>query len=267
LGHAGLERIVVVELVPEAVPAARLFGSTNRGVVDDPRVEVRVADARHFLAVSGRQFDVIVSDLFVPWESQTGYLYTVEHYRAAQRALRPGGLFCQWLPMFQLGPGEFELIADSFASVFPHITLWWAEQSPGVAVLGLVGTAEPLEFDRTAAARGLASVALEGKAAPGAKDPLLASGEEILSLLIGRWRVRHPDWLNTDEHPRVEFQAPAAHASNRKLSGQRLRDYFEERLVPLEDGVVLGDAGEKSRSRSIRLETQRRNLEGPRPSP
>ena len=55
-------------------------------MLDDPRVTVVVDDARHYLARTDLRFDVIVSDLFVPWESRTGYLYTVEHYRAARRS-------------------------------------------------------------------------------------------------------------------------------------------------------------------------------------
>ena len=39
--------------------------------------------------ISETRFDVIVSDLFVPWEGRTGYLYTVEHYRSARERLRP----------------------------------------------------------------------------------------------------------------------------------------------------------------------------------
>ena len=85
-----LRSITVVELIPEAVSAARYLEQTNRGLVDNPRVEIHVNDARRFLRGSGRKFDVIVSDLFVPWESHTGYLYTVEHYRVGRASLNSG---------------------------------------------------------------------------------------------------------------------------------------------------------------------------------
>src|SRR5439155_25371910 len=89
-------------------------------------------------------FDVIVCDLFVPWEGRAGYLYSVESYESARRRLKPGGLFCQWLALYQLGPEEFELIADSFASVFPSVTLWWGQLDGRHPILGLIGSDGPL---------------------------------------------------------------------------------------------------------------------------
>lgn len=99
-----VKRAVVVELIPEVVEASRLLSSANRGVVDHPKVEVRVDDARHYLGRTDRRFDVIVSDLFVPWESRAGYLYTFEFYETVRSRLKPGGLFCQWLALYQVGP-------------------------------------------------------------------------------------------------------------------------------------------------------------------
>jgi len=229
LSHPQLEQIVVVELIPEAVEAARLLHASNLGLVDHPRVTLQVEDARRYLQGTQRRFDVIVADLFVPWESQTGYLYTVEHFQAAQRALKPGGLFCQWLPLYQLGPADFELIADSFATVFPHTTLWWAEQHGSVAVLGLVGSQTPLDLARAAAAR--AALAQRDPRVP--LDPHLGSDPALAALRVGQWRVRRPDWLNTDERPRVEFSAPISHADNRKLRGRMLREYLAAVLSQL----------------------------------
>ncbi len=88
LAHRDVERVTVVELIPEVIEAARRFGPFNRNLLDDSRVTVVANDGRHFLAATDSRFDVIVSDIFVPWESQTGYLYTVEHYRVAQSPSR-----------------------------------------------------------------------------------------------------------------------------------------------------------------------------------
>ena len=60
-------------------------------------------DARNFLRATSERFDVIVADLFVPWQAGTGALYAREHFEAARAHLAPGGLFCQWLPLYQLG--------------------------------------------------------------------------------------------------------------------------------------------------------------------
>ncbi|MBE7465187.1 MAG: fused MFS/spermidine synthase [Planctomycetes bacterium] len=238
LSHDAPRGIVVAELIPEVVEAARLMHATNLGLVDHPRVTVAVEDGRRFLHGQTKRFDVIVSDLFVPWESQTGYLYTVEHYRAARRALKPGGLFCQWLALYQLGPDDFETIADSFASVFPHVTLWWAEPRLNVAVLGLVGSDRAPDLAQACAAR--ADLAARAQSVRG--DPHLGSDGTMRALFIGRWTPRRPDRLNTDEHPRVEFAAPVSHAEDRQLYDELLRAYIDEVLSKLPKPE---DAGEE----------------------
>ncbi|GMV80851.1 MAG: hypothetical protein AMXMBFR7_20350 [Planctomycetota bacterium] len=229
LSHDAPRGIVVAELIPEVVEAARLMHATNLGLVDHPRVTLAVEDGRRFLHGQTSRFDVIVSDLFVPWESQTGYLYTVEHYRAARRALKPGGLFCQWLALYQLGPDDFETIADSFASVFPHVTLWWAEPRLNVAVLGLVGSDRAPDLAQACSAR--AELAARAKSVR--DDPHLGSDRTLRALFIGRWTPRRPDRLNTDEHPRVEFAAPVSHAEDRQLYDEQLRAYIGEVLSKL----------------------------------
>ena len=72
VSHEQLESITIVELIPEVVDAARMLSAANFGIVDHPRTQVDIDDARHFLQNTDDDFDVIVADLFVPWESETG---------------------------------------------------------------------------------------------------------------------------------------------------------------------------------------------------
>ena len=234
LSYEQLKSITVCELIPEAVEAARGL-ETNRGLLNDPRVNIQIGDARKFLRDSGNQYDVIVSDLFVPWESHTGYLYTVEQYRAGLRALGEGGLFCQWLPLYQLGSDDFEIIANSFATVFPCTTLWWAELDTNRAVVGLIGSRAPLDFFETPAAQGKAG------SDPLAKkyDVELSTGNGILSLYLGDWQSSPSVALNTEEYPRIEFSAPIHHVNNSKLRGRRLENYFDYVLAELSSDNLL----------------------------
>ena len=52
---------------------------------------------------AGKTYDVIVGDLFLPWRRGTALLYTVEQFEAAKARLAPGGLFAQWMPLYQMG--------------------------------------------------------------------------------------------------------------------------------------------------------------------
>ena len=73
--HRETERIEIVELIADVTDAARELGERNDHVLDNDQVHVTTDDARHFLLGTDQRLDVIVSDLFVPWESETGYLY------------------------------------------------------------------------------------------------------------------------------------------------------------------------------------------------
>ena len=81
-----------------AALARRHFARWNGGLLDRPDVRLVVDDGRRHLGATGETFDVIVSDLFIPWHASAGNLYSLEMYRTVARRLAPGGLFCQWLP-------------------------------------------------------------------------------------------------------------------------------------------------------------------------
>lgn len=177
---------------------------------------------------------MIASDLFVPWESRTGYLYTAEFYEIVRRRLKPGGLFCQWLALYQLGPAEFELIADSFSSAFPHATIWWGQFDAQYPIVALVGSERPLAADPARLDEHLAAL----DAIPGGPDPDLRSRSDQPALYLGDWPRDPTRRLNTDEHPRLEFDAPVAHRGGRTLSGSGLREYYDRVLARLPSGGV-----------------------------
>src|SRR5690242_21413033 len=62
------------------------------------------------LRASHRQFGVIIGDLFVPWRRGEAAMLSRDHFEVVKRALAPGGIFCQWIPMFQLSEDEFNKI-------------------------------------------------------------------------------------------------------------------------------------------------------------
>ncbi len=155
-----LERIVVAELVPEVADAAALhFGEANAHVLDDPRVELVADDARTFLRRAPAQFDVIVGDLVVPWRAGEAALYTREHFAAAQRALRPGGLFCQWLPVYQLRETEFDAVVATFLDVFGEAIAWRGDFMAELPTVGLVGWNEGMALDPSSIDARVADIA------------------------------------------------------------------------------------------------------------
>lgn len=136
------EHVTALELVPEVAEAASAFFSDeNLNFSNRPGARIVLEDARNFLRGSREQFDVIIGDLVVPWRSGEGALYTLENFRAARDRLAPNGIFCAWLPMFQLGEEDFRMILRTFQVAFPgEVLLWRGDFSPTEPALALIGS-------------------------------------------------------------------------------------------------------------------------------
>ena len=241
--HQEVKRVTAVELIPEVVEAARELAEYNFNVVDHEKSRMVCDDGRHFLLATDEKFDVIVSDLFVPWESESGYLYTVEHYEVSAARLKEGGLFCQWLPLYQVGEAEFEAIANSFSSVFPAVTLWWGKLAGSRGpVIALVGKAGPVELDSEGTNRRIEQLGrLMGV------DPSIARADLVVDHFIGCWTVENaPEQviLNRDEYPIVEFSTPVSNRDRKLISGAVFEDYYQRVLagLPMEQVTVDGRA-------------------------
>jgi spermidine synthase len=140
--HPEVAELEVLELSPAVVRQARHFTAVNGGALDDARVRVALGDGRHTLAARRAAYDVITLEPLLPDSPFAVYLYTREFYAAARRALRSGGLVCQWVPPHALEPAVFEAVVGAFADSFPDASLWLfdtqlllvgAEQPPALA--------------------------------------------------------------------------------------------------------------------------------------
>ena len=92
LKHAAIGRIVVAELDAEVVRLTREhLPEVHGGAFDDPRVELVIGDAAHYVARAARaavQFDLVVFDLTPP-DSPAAGLYTPDFYAQLRRVMSP----------------------------------------------------------------------------------------------------------------------------------------------------------------------------------
>ncbi len=118
----GVERIVMVDIDGEVVEACKeLLPEMHQGAFDDPRVELIIDDAQHFIATTAEKWDAILSDLTDPIESGPAFpLFTQEHYQQVSQILSPRGIL-----VVQAGPlilPELYVhgrLANTVRSVFP----------------------------------------------------------------------------------------------------------------------------------------------------
>jgi len=125
IAYPEIERIVICEIEPLTVQAAgAYFEKENLGLLKDPRVEVIHDDARHFLASTREEFDIITSDPIHPWMEGAAALFTREYYELAKAHLKPGGVVAQWVPAYETDIETVRSELVTFFSVFPKGTVW-----------------------------------------------------------------------------------------------------------------------------------------------
>lgn len=222
--------VTVTELVPEVITAAAAyFGDEAFGLFTDPRAKVLARDGRNELRGRDETYDAIVADLFIPWRAGVGNLYSRDHYSTARERLRPGGVYVQWIPLYQVTEVELWTIVRTFLEVFPRVHVWRGDFFVDKPILALVGSvdAEPLSP---------AAIVGNGRHLRGGADlepaTFLAVTLPFYAGNLGTSRGIVPEGpIHTDDHPVIEYQAPISHRNARAghtdwFTGTELIDLF-----------------------------------------
>lgn len=251
-----VEELVVCEIIDDVIKLANAhFRPYVNGLFDDPRVRIYADDGRTCLSRSAARYDLIISDLFTPWKAGTGNLYTVETYRIGAERLRPGGLYVQWIPLYQVSEREFAIIARTMGEVFPHLTLWRGDLFPSRSIVALVGSLDRPHLDPQVIAQAAARAGASGEA-DGERDA------EFFEALLLRFYAGNLQGsalfadapVNSDSFPYVEYLAPQTHRQVRAGTGRFLTGSARQELyrrlaeaLPPEDDPYLALLDERQR--------------------
>jgi spermidine synthase len=199
------------------------------------------------------KYAMINADLFLPYRRGTGNLYSREHFQNARERLKPGGVFVQWLPLYQISGREFGIIARTMISVFPQVSLWRGNFQPGAEIAALVGHADAtplaasaldMEFEKRAAVEGATHHDMHHLRLPiNEQTVLLFYGGNVglaADLFAG-----YP--LNTDDRPVIEFGTPRSlHRPESEGKPQFLQhrfadlvDRLQQRTPPDKDPLLV----------------------------
>jgi spermidine synthase len=145
-----MERVDVVELEPIVLEIARQSRAVNQDVLNNPKVHLRIGDAREVLLTTSQTYDLIASEPSNPFRAGIASLFTQEYYQAARDRLTDDGFFLQWLQAYGVDATAVRTVYTTMASVFPSVETW---QTRGGDIV-LVGTKRPPVYDAaTIAAR------------------------------------------------------------------------------------------------------------------
>jgi spermidine synthase len=200
---ASVASIAVVELEPEIVEANRaLSGLRRKDPLADPRLRLRLNDARSALLLTRQRFDAIVSQPSHPWTAGAAHLFTREFFGLVSDRLTDDGVLVQWMGQQFVDEPLLRTLLATLRSVFPHVEVY--DPPPGGSLL-FVASKRPLDLAETGP-----------RAVAAAPEVWAAQGVfGVLDLLIARVqddqgvaRVAAGSPVNTDQRNRLQTGSP-----------------------------------------------------------
>jgi spermidine synthase len=222
-----MERVDAVELEPAILEVARQCADINERVLDNPKVRVHIDDAREVLLASKNSYDIIFSEPSNPYRAGISSLFSREFYQAAKKRLAPGGLFLQWLQVYEVDANTVRSVYATLNTEFAAVETWQTQSGD----LILVATDAPVRHDlermrarvtqepyRRALAATWSTSELEGVLSHFIAGPALAR-----ELARGK-----DELINTDDLSYVEFAfGRSVGRSNTGFSVEQLRSAGE----------------------------------------
>lgn len=225
--HPGLEELTLAEIEPGVVGAARTFGKYNNYVLDNPKLRIIFNDGRNFLMTTKDRFDVITADPIHPWTQGSGYLYTEEYFKIASAHLLPGGIMCQWLPIYELNIKDLRSVARTFSLHFKYTMAWLTQHD-----VELIGSNSPIIIDEQELQRRISHPAINddlNRVSMGSATDFLSyfvMGTEAMAA-FGNGGV-----INTDDNLYLEFSTPESVGINMMGNNSQVIARFREGILP-----------------------------------
>ena len=140
------ETIAEIEpLVPRVV--STYFAEHNFNVVNNPKVHVRIDDARHFVETTHEKFDAVTSDPLDPWVKGAAMLYTREFFEMVKERLNPGGVVTLFVQLYESNTDAVKSEIGTFLEAFPNGIVWGNTSEGKGYDLVLLGQVEPTTID------------------------------------------------------------------------------------------------------------------------
>ena len=119
-----IKRLDVVEISPEVYEASKIFYKQNNSYFTNPKTNVYIEDAKTFLQLTPRKYDIIISEPSNPWISGVGRLFTKEFFSDIKKKLNPKGILMQWFHRYEMSDKSSLVMLRTLRSEFKYIYMW-----------------------------------------------------------------------------------------------------------------------------------------------
>ena len=177
LKYSSMEEVVMVEIDEVVVDFCKEhLPLVHRGVFDDARLKVVIADGKKYVEDCQEQFDLMMLDLTDPFGPSEA-LYRVDFLEHCRRILGPEGVLSMHLGSPIMRPNVFQRVYSSLKTVFGVVR-------PYLVYVPLYGTMW-----------GMATASVQ-------TDPLALNSENVEERLKTR-KINHLQYYNGDTHQGV----------------------------------------------------------------
>jgi spermidine synthase len=235
----------ILEISPEIVEASEFFREENFDVLNNPKANLIIADARNYMLASHKKYDVIISEPSHSWVTGVSNLFTREFLQQSSKRLKKNGILAQWYHLYGVDRHSLKALLKSVSDVFPHYTLW----QPTAGDIVIISSNQPLKldyqqqllaFEEPDIKSDLARIGIHSMES--LMDHFTMSSKEARTLLLGQQ-------ANTDENPVVEFNGPKhlytatvddnVHMLFEALDGGEYRLPFDNLIRRYQDWIVV----------------------------
>ncbi len=205
--HDSPKVIDLVEIEERIIEASHFFDEWNNRPLEDPRIVMKVNDARNHLNLTpDGHYDLIIAEPSNPWLTGVSNLFTREYFEMGKSKLKKGGIWSQWIQIYGMDTGDLRSLLGTFSDTYPYVHLF---STISDADLVLVGSEEPLDMD-------LAKFQAQIDSNPKLKASLSEIGVNSATDILARYRLDRDKLQeladgvvrNTDDNMRVEYSAP-----------------------------------------------------------
>ena len=235
-----IERLDCVDIEPRVFDIVR--ADFDAAWLSDPRVRLIGDDGRNVVTCATDRYDIISIELGQLYRPGVATFYTADFYARARARLAPGGLLCQFVPLYSLTADQFRSVVRTFLATFPHAVLWY-----NTAETILIGSADrpivasPARLDTLLAEprihADLAWSQWGGEAEWLDRPPVFLAG--MLCDERGLERLSRGAPISHDDRPALEYAA--ARAAIARPGERPVVDLLSQQLDPIA-GVLAADA-------------------------
>jgi len=141
--YPGIDSVDAVDISPGVFSAGHLFSDMNYDAVTNPKIHKIIQDGRNHLLTTSKTYDVITAEPPPPTQAGAVNLYTKEYYELTKKALNPGGIVSQWIPLHSQTETHIYEHFRTFLGSFPYVMSWY----PTKQELILIGSNDPINID------------------------------------------------------------------------------------------------------------------------